>query len=200
MKILHRGAEAVLYVNEQGNIVKDRIKKGYRIEQIDYKLRKFRTRREAKLLRRQIIPSPEVLSVDETETKITMQYIKGQLIKDILDTISDNQRKKICRQIGNNIAKLHDQNIIHGDLTTSNMILKDDSIYFVDFGLGFISEKAEDKAVDLHLLKKALEAKHYKNFRQCFGAVLQTYKKSRNAGQVLERLKQVESRGRYKKR
>jgi len=200
MKQIQRGAEAVLYLNDNGNLIKERIKKGYRIKQIDHKLRKFRTRREAKILRRQIVPRPKVISVDETETKIEMEFLKGNLVRDILNNLSEKQEVLLCREIGKNVAVLHDHNIIHGDLTTSNMILKNNNLFFIDFGLGFTSEKIEDKAVDMHLLKQALEAKYYNHFKKDFKIILGTYKQSKTYPQVVERLKQVESRGRYKKR
>ena len=71
-------------------------------------------------------------------------------------------------------------------------------IFFIDFGLGFISQKLEDKAVDLHLLKQALEAKHFKNWEILWKEVEKGYKSSKDATKVLERLKAVERRGRYK--
>ena len=105
---------------------------------------------------------------------------------------------KICLIIGKNIAKLHDSNIIHGDLTTSNMIYSNKILYFIDFGLGFESARIEDKAVDLYLIKQALEAKHFKNFRAYFSTVLKGYKLSKNASSVLKQLEKVHMRGRYK--
>lgn len=200
MKIIHQGAEAILYLDKDKTLIKERIKKGYRVEQIDYKLRKFRTRREAKLLRNVQIPVPEVFYVDENNMKIKMEFLKGDVIKNILDKTSFLKRKSICKQIGQNIAKIHNNGIIHGDLTTSNMIWKKKQVYFIDFGLGFMSEKIEDKAVDLHLLKQALEAKHHKNFKQCFSSVLKGYKQSKNYQSIIQKLKAVESRGRYKKK
>ena len=68
----------------------------------------------------------------------------------------------------------------------------------IDFGLGFISHKFEDKAVDLHLLKQALEAKHFKYWKELVKEVFKSYEKSKNSRIVLERLKAVEKRGRYK--
>jgi len=138
-----------------------------------------------------------------------------------------------------NTKKLHDAEIIHGDLTTSNMILVEDrkidsknkindkknvhknkgltvnkkrvvvggvtnkdnfKVYFIDFGLGFISHKFEDKAVDLHLLRQALESKHFRNWEALFNEVLKEYSKSKDSKIVLERLKAVEKRGRYKEK
>ena len=101
--------------------------------------------------------------------------------------------------IGKNIAKLHDADIIHGDLTTSNMILSGkEVVYFIDFGLGFISKKIEDKAVDLHLLKQALEAKHFTHWETLFKEVINGYSSSKDSKLVLKQLEKVEKRGRYK--
>jgi len=93
---------------------------------------------------------------------------------------------------------LHNHLIIHGDLTTSNMILNKE-IYFIDFGLSFFSEKAEDKAVDLHLLKEGLESKHYRIWEECFRCALEAYRKEANkSSETLKRLEIVEKRGRYR--
>jgi len=198
-KIIGRGAEAILYI-ENNKLVKERIKKNYRINEIDEKLRKYRTRSESKLMQNSGINVPKILTVNDKTMKIEMEFIEGKLIKNILDNLDEKEREKLCKQIGEQIAILHDNNIIHGDLTTSNMILKDNKVYFIDFGLGFVSLKIEDKAVDLHLLKQALESKHYKVFEDCFNSILKGYKKSVNYEDVMERLKKVEKRGRYKRK
>jgi len=77
------------------------------------------------------------------------------------------------------------------------MILKNKEVYLIDFGLGFTSRKIEDKAVDIHLLKQALEAKHFKNWETLFKEFLEGYK-SPDAEKVLTQLEKVEKRGRYK--
>jgi TP53 regulating kinase-like protein len=195
MKIIKQAAEAIIYRNND-IVIKERIKKGYRIKYIDDKLRKSRTRREAKLLEK-VDNAPKVFSVNDKKMTIEMEFIDGKLIKDILDKAKN--RNELLKEIGQSIAKMHDDNIIHGDLTTSNMILKD-KVYFIDFGLGFVSHKIEDKAVDLHLLKQALESKHYLHFEESFKSVLEGYKTSKNSKDVVERLKSVEKRGRYKRK
>lgn len=195
-KLIAQGAEAKLF-HVDGILVKERIKKNYRLEEIDRRLRSFRTKREAKLLQK-LDFVPKVLKVDDENNIIEMEFIDGELVKNILDEINTEDRKKICIKIGENIAKLHNSDIIHGDLTTSNFILKEDKVYFIDFGLGFISKKIEDKAVDLHLLKQALESKHYRHFEECFKFVLEGYKKVNNYDEIIKRLEKVESRGRYK--
>ena len=195
---LSQGAEAIIY-KEEGKIIKDRIKKDYRIKEIDEKLRKYRTRREAKIMDRlktMNFPAPRLIKVDEKNNIIKMEEIKGDKVRDILE-MSDY--KRLSREIGEKIAVLHNHNIIHGDLTTSNMLLNKE-IYFIDFGLSFFSDKVEDKAVDLHLLKQALESKHYKIFEECFKAALEGYKKSDNYEEIMKRFQIVEKRGRYKER
>ena len=194
MKLIQQGAEAILTRIDKNRLIKERVKKSYRIEEIDKKIRKFRTKREAKLLTTAKINVPKVFNVDEENMKIEMEFLEGDLLKNILDTLSLEKSLEICKQIGTEVSSLHSQDIIHGDLTTSNMILKEDKLYFIDFGLGFFSTKAEDKAVDLHLLKQALESKHYKNFEKLYKTILKNYKHK----DVLKRLEKVELRGRYK--
>lgn len=193
-KLISQGAEAKLY-HVDGKLIKERIKKSYRHKIIDEKLRKIRTRKEAKLLKA-VSFSPEIFDSNDKTMKIEMEFINGKLLKDILDKITKSQQQKICKKIAENIQELHEKNIIHGDLTTSNMILKNDKLYFIDFGLGYNSEKTEDKAVDLKLLKQALDSKHYKHSEFLFKEILKNYK----IKEVKERLKNVEQRGRYKRK
>lgn len=195
-KIIGRGAEAVL-IHKGSHLVKDRIKKSYRIQILDDKIRKQRTKKESKLLGKasKIIPVPALIKTNEKDS-IEMEYLEGKKLSEHLDTL--NNAEEICKIIGEQIAKLHDADIIHGDLTTSNMILKDSKVHFIDFGLGFESKKAEDKAVDLHLIKQALEAKHFNHFEKFFSAILEGYKASKHSKETIARLKAVEKRGRYK--
>ena len=196
MKKIAQGAEAKLYLTDS-KIIKDRFQKEYRIKEIDKRLRKSRTKREAKIFTKlaQInFPSPKLIESDDKE-KIVMEFIKGPKVRDILE---EKNYKKLSEEIGKKLAILHNNNIIHGDLTTSNMILSKE-IYFIDFGLSYFSHKIEDKAVDLHLLKQALESKHYKVWEDCFKSALKGYKKeSKDVKEVLKRLETVEKRGRYK--
>ncbi|MEK6893250.1 MAG: KEOPS complex kinase/ATPase Bud32 [Nanoarchaeota archaeon] len=196
-EIIAQGAEAILR-KEGENLIKERIRKGYRILELDEKLRKQRTRKEAKLLEKalKLIPAPKIIKIDEKNKIIQMEFIEGKKLSECLDELPEVF--EVCEKIGQNIAKLHDAEIIHGDLTTSNMILREGEVYFIDFGLGFESRKVEDKAVDLHLIKQALEAKHFNNFERFFEAVLEGYKISRNFNEVMKRFEKVEKRGRYK--
>jgi len=237
-KIIGMGAEATL-VHTDGKLIKKRTRKSYRIEILDEKLRKQRTKKEAKLLEKasKLISVPKIIKLNEKKKEIDMEFIDGKKLSEHLDNLKNAE--EVCKMIGENIAKLHDADIIHGDLTTSNMIYapnktdeeKKDKIanknnqkemsdinnkegrneraggangditgkvFFIDFGLGFESNKIEDKAVDLHLIKQALEAKHFNHFEKFFQAVLKGYKLSKHAEATINRLKTVEKRGRYK--
>ena len=212
-KILARGAEAVIIrkVDGQGNhrlpyLIKKRVKKSYRISEIDEKLRKLRTRAEGKILEKagKIINCPKVIKIDEKDRKIKMEFIKGLRLVDNLDKFNLIKQKAICKEIGKEVAKLHKANIIHSDLTTSNMILKEIDgqgtlvPYLIDFGLSFYSLRDEDKAVDLHLFKQALESKHYKNWQELWKSFILGYKSYKEFGKVLKQFEKVEKRGRYK--
>ncbi len=195
-KIIAQGAEATIK-SDKSTVVKHRLKKSYRHPEIDEKLRKARTKREAKVLKRLEelgFPAPRLLKVDDKSKEIHMQHIKGKMVKDILH----EDHILYSKEIGKKVAELHVNDIIHGDLTTSNMI-HEQEIKFIDFGLSQFSDKPEDKAVDLYLLKRALESKHHKIFDECFKTLIKEYKKHNpTANQVLTRLKKVELRGRYK--
>jgi len=199
-QVIGTGAEAIIY-KSGSSVVKNRIGKSYRFVDIDTRLRKYRTRREAKILDKLSkldFPSPKLLNFCDKEMIIEMEHISGEKLRDILN--SENCIE-LSNELGKKIAILHNNGIIHGDLTTSNMILKGDDLHFIDFGLGFFSDKAEDKAVDLHLLRQALESKHYKIWEECFDAVTEEYcKNSPQHKEIFDRLEKVESRGRYKRK
>ncbi len=197
-EIIGQGAEAILY-KEDNTVLKDRICKDYRQADLDKSLRKSRTKREAKVLTKlkEIgVPAPELLSMDDKNMKISMSFINGDKVRDVLH----KNPIELSKEIGRKVAKLHANKIIHADLTTSNMIL-DKEIHFIDFGLSFFSTKEEDKAVDLHLLDRALESKHHEIHEECMQAVLEGYKESNpDAEIVLNKLETVQLRGRNKKK
>ena len=200
MQKIAQGAEAVIMHDGAANaVIKDRVAKTYRHPAIDTSLRKFRTRREGKVLDKLNaigFPAPKVLEVCDKKMQIKMEFVKGEKLRDVLD----DDPITFSAEIGEMIALLHSNDIIHGDLTTSNMILDDKKkINFIDFGLSFFSTKIEDKAVDLHLLRQALESKHHTICKECFNAALDSYWKRYSGGSlVIKRLEEVEKRGRNK--
>jgi TP53 regulating kinase-like protein len=203
MKIIKRGAEAILYLDNE-SIVKERIRKNYRLTEIDSKLRENRTRSEAKLLseaRRCGVNTPKIVSVDQENSKILMEYIDGERLKEFLNETNDAIRQKTAEDIGKSVGLLHKHGIVHGDLTTSNMILKNDKIYFIDFGLGEFTKRIESLAVDLSVLKEAFKSTHFKHLNLLWNSFIKGYKQTNdNFNKVLETLDDIEKRGRYVKR
>jgi TP53 regulating kinase-like protein len=198
-QVLAQGAEAII-TKDKNVVTKHRISKAYRHKEIDEKIRKSRTRKEANILKKAKelkISVPKILK--QEEFLLEMEFIKGDRLSEKLNSYIEKKQFLVLKKIGKEVAKLHQNDIIHGDLTTSNTILRDEELVIIDFGLGFISKRVEDKAVDLHLIKQALEAKHFQNYEKLFENFLESYTKEyKEAKEVLERLKKVEARGRYR--
>lgn len=207
MPILAQGAEALIK-KEENSIVKERISKGYRVKQIDESLRKKRTKLEARLIRearRAGVLTPQIL--EENEFSIKMEFVDGIRVKEF---INEENLKKIAEEIGRCVALMHTYNIIHGDLTTSNMIIAKGEkseikqnliLYFIDFGLGFFSKRIEDKATDLHLLKEVITATHFQIADKFWSAILLAYSNNYDDSEkVIKALHKIEKRGRYVKR
>jgi len=180
-------------------ILKYRYSKKYRHPKVDTNFRKHRTRREAKIMEKlsNLINIPELVYVDEDKGILCMEYVEGEKLANKIEELN---YKDIMYNVGKQVGMMHKNKIVHGDLTTSNMLLKDNKIYFIDFGLSFFSNRIEDFAVDIHLLKEALESKHWKIFENAFYNFLEGYKDSfsEKYNEVIKRYENVERRGRYK--
>jgi N6-L-threonylcarbamoyladenine synthase/protein kinase Bud32 len=198
-----KGAEANLYPDQylgHNVMIKKRIPKNYRIVEIDTHLRKIRTRSESKLLteaKRCGVMTPLVYDVNIKESTITMEKVEGTLVKNVFDDSELDKITTICHRIGESVARLHKCGIIHGDLTTSNLILNGDNIVFIDFGLGKISQLTEDKGVDLLVFKKAISGIHHDISGECFAAILEGYREADDYQLVLDKVMEIEGRGRY---
>lgn len=212
-KIVHKGAEAnLIYGHWFGKevIFKHRIPKGYRIEQIDKSLRVNRTLNEAKALIRVKnygVNVPQVYEIDPNNSTIVMKYIKGEKLKDALKSMSKNQKIKIMKEIGKFIAILHKNGHIHGDITTSNMLMTGtQDLFIIDFGLHDYSDQIEDKSTDLHLFKRVLISSHGSDFNICFKAFLEGYRdgyspqKMKECEGIIKNISIIETRGRYVKK
>ncbi len=203
IEISEKGAEANLYEGKwlnQNAFIKERVPKSYRIPEIDHRLRKERTKKEAKLLgesKRCGVKTPLIYDINKQENSLILEEINGSIIKNVFEDTSLDKIKNISRKIGENIAKLHNCGIIHGDLTTSNLILEDEEIVFIDFGLGKSSDLVEDKGVDLLVFKKAISGIHYKIADICFKEILKGYKEANNYQEILSKIEEIEGRGRY---
>jgi N6-L-threonylcarbamoyladenine synthase/protein kinase Bud32 len=202
-ELVAKGAEANLYQDQyldHAVMVKKRIPKNYRIEEIDKHLRKKRTKSESKLLaeaKRCGVMTPLVYDINLKESTITMEDVEGTLVKDFFSDGELTEIISIAHKSGESIAQLHNCGIIHGDLTTSNILLKGDHIIFIDFGLGKISHLTEDKGVDLLVFKKAISGIHHDISRECFEAILEGYQESDDYQLVVDKINEIEGRGRY---
>jgi len=205
--LLKKGAEASLYTaNWHGVkvVLKVRIPKKYRHKILDTQIRTYRTVHEPQLMHEAKaagVSTPLIYMVNIPEATITMQWIEGQQIKQLLNNETEIRRRQLCVAIGELIAKLHKHGLIHGDLTTSNMILNSEGkICFVDFGLGEKNSEIEAQGVDLHLMKRALQSTHYFFWEDCFKNVLAGYSSVLGleaAEKVYEKIREIERRGRY---
>jgi Kae1-associated kinase Bud32 len=187
-----QGAEAIIERTE-GGVLKSRPAKKYRHEQLDTELRLSRTKHEARILERARtagVPVPTVKQLDDTT--LLLEEIPGVQLREALDS-----NPSIAHQLGRLVAKLHGAHIIHGDLTTSNMLWDGNKLTIIDFGLSFSSIRAEDMAVDLHLLHQSLQSKHHRVLAAAWRHVLAGYREH-GQEEVITQLRKVEARGRNK--
>jgi Kae1-associated kinase Bud32 len=150
--------------------------------------------------RRAGVLTPSVLATGDF--KIFMEYIRGERIKEYLNSgISDDERAKIATEIGKNVGKLHSHGIVHGDLTTSNMILKEGKIYFIDFGLGELTRRTESIATDLSVLEEAFKSTHFRHLNILWDNFIKGYRQTNEQhSDVLKALDAIRLRVRYVKR
>ena len=205
--LLKKGAEASLYLADWHGrrvVIKARHPKMYRPTELDAAIRSYRTTHEPQLMheaKKAGVPTPTIFLVDTKNAAITMEFVEGKQVKQLLGSMQKAERQGLCVRIGELIGKLHGRGVIHGDLTTSNMILgAEDKIFLVDFGLGEKNMELEARGVDLHLLKRALQSTHYQFAEECFEDVMRGYSAivgKEEAESVLGKIREIERRGRY---
>ncbi|KAI6245528.1 EKC/KEOPS complex subunit BUD32 [Erysiphe necator] len=231
LKFVAQGAEAVLYktsylLPSQLSALKLRPSKHYRHPILDARLTKHRILSEARVLikcRKEGVPVPAVYALDEKGGWLMIEWIQGVVLRvmfndwlrnqtecDMRNLHSNETLKGIMRAIGLAIGKLHSIGIVHGDLTTSNLIMKAEQlndnlppneliqgeIVLIDFGLASQSSQDEDRAVDLYVLERAFGSTH-PQLEVLFSEVLDAYKEGfKNTKTVLRRLEEVRMRGR----
>ncbi len=211
--LIRKGAEASLYYGHwfgKEVIFKYRIPKRYRIDELDKNIRTTRTLNEARALikvKNYGLNVPQVFEIDTQDSTIIIKYIQGKKLKDILPDLDKTKKQKFFLEIGRIIAILHINGHIHGDITTSNILItENEEIFLIDFGLHEYSESIEDKSVDIHLFKRVLISSHGKNFEFCFKAFLAGYRseykedRKRECEDIIRNISAVETRGRYVKK
>ncbi|KAG6975236.1 hypothetical protein JG688_00002595 [Phytophthora aleatoria] len=210
-QLISQGAEAKVFETEFAGcacIVKERVKKSYRLPVLDKKLSHRRLVQEARCIlkcRRAGVLTPVIFLVDEDNSRLYLEKIEGGSLKDYLrrayklDPKYGDKALKKAYHIGEAIAKMHDADIVHGDLTTSNMMLSSDDatdVTMIDFGLANSQPLPEDKAVDLYVMERAFTSTHV-NSEVLVEEVLRAYRaKSRRSDAIFQKLSQVRLRGR----
>ncbi|XP_054483204.1 EKC/KEOPS complex subunit TP53RK-like [Anoplopoma fimbria] len=212
-ELLKQGAEARVYRAEflgKPTIVKERFTKRYRHPVLDEKLTHRRTVQEVRSIlrcRRAGISAPVVYFVDYTSHCIFLEEIENSLT--VRDHIASTRQSEcsmelewLAERAGQVLAKMHDEDVVHGDLTTSNMLLRrgpedgESELFLIDFGLSYISALPEDKGVDLYVLEKAFLSTH-PNTEALFERLLKSYAAaSKKSSAVIKKLDEVRLRGR----
>ena len=196
--LIKKGAEANIYITKwygKDAIVKIRVAKPYRHTSLDTQIRRRRSINEAHMLSFAKIggvPCPFVYFMDPLRCEIVMEFIAGQNAKEIMNA-------ELSLQIGQYTGLLHSKNIVHGDLTTSNFIVSN-KLVLLDFGLSFYSQRIEDKAVDVRLIKEVFSSAHYSIYTSLFKNFLTGYLNimdEKPAKKILEKVSDIETRGRY---
>jgi Mn2+-dependent serine/threonine protein kinase len=197
--LLSSGAEAVIYLEElmgRKLIRKVRPRKGYRIRELDEKLRINRTKKEAKLIhtaRMGGVNAPAVIDVHEDQ--LIMEFIEGKRL-DILLKENKGSEGRVMRELGEQVAKMHNSGVVHNDLTVVNIIVGG-KVYIIDFGLGEFSRSLEDRAVDIFVLIKSLKASVPEK-EEIIKDFFSGYSMLSGYEDVLKRVREVEKRGRYR--
>ena len=207
LRPLHRGAEADLFLSELAPwkaVVKRRVRKTYRHEELDVKIRRERTVRESSAIHDAKVAgarAPSILGLDLEQFTIIMTFIDGSVARDAVDTMSESRRLPLLEELGRQVGLLHSAGIVHGDLTTSNIIVPDDGKPFlIDFGMATKSLEPEDRGTDLHLLQRSLIATHTLDATGSFKRVAKGYRESAGekiAESSLRKAAEIARRGRY---
>ncbi len=209
LTLIAKGAEADLLLDPDWNGVKALIKrrgeKRYRHPELDREIRRLRTIHEASIIHRAKeagVPTPVIYQVDPDDATIVMEFVEGERVRDIVDGLPGEEQKRLFTVIGVLAGRLHSAGIIHGDMTTSNIINTAEGPVFVDFGLGEVSSETEKRGVDLNLMRRMLTSTHFRHTEELFTAFREGYVEGlgEDAEKALERMEEISRRGRYVER
>ncbi|MEM0057205.1 MAG: Kae1-associated kinase Bud32 [Candidatus Geothermarchaeota archaeon] len=209
--LISRGAESDLYLTTYLGykcVLKYRRRKAYRNPILDEKIQVKRTYKEALILRKlrkSGLSVPRPMYVNVHEGYFLMEYIDGDLLRDLLleRKLSTSMIVYISRELGKEVALMHNSGISHGDLTTSNMLLDrfNNKLYLIDFGLGLLDADIEEKAIDIEIFYRVLKATHTEVMKLIFSNFIHTYvKNSADGERVISRCKELLKMGRYVER
>lgn len=201
------GAESNLYLSTYMSmkvVIKHRYRKPYMRKELTDSLIKDRTLQEAKVLlaaNRLGVRAPLPLYVDPENGLLVMEYVEGALLRDVIESLSDGEVSSIAKTLGEYVARLHDADIIHGDLTTSNVILSNGEVVLIDFGLSHYSPRPVDKASDLRVLERAIVSTHPARCYAFFKGFLEGYRVASSSwNEVFQEFLKLSTMGRYFKK
>ncbi len=206
MILLRKGAEASLYRDSYLGfqvIRKQRVPKPYRHSKLDEEIRVGRTVLEGRLLsdaKKNGVPTPTLFQIEPETATLIIDYIDGTTLRDSIAAMSRSRIDEILERFGGYVARMHNGGIVHGDLTTSNVIVENgDALSIIDFGLGDFSSELESRGVDLHLLLRTLESSHIDVLAESWKAFQEGYRHNYNGNsdQVFEKVREIRRRGRY---
>jgi Kae1-associated kinase Bud32 len=204
-----RGAEATLRAADWWGfpaLVKERELKGYRPKPLDDRLRRERTRTEARLLvdaRHLGVRTPILYDIDLTHHRLILERLPGATLKEILEDpdLSPTTVETAVRAFGSALGRLHAGGISHGDLTSSNVLFPegpDRAPALLDLSMGARSAGIEELGIDLHLVEEDLKSLHPQG-EKLVKIFLEGYTTSHPHGsaEVLTRAKEIRGRVRY---
>lgn len=205
-KLIYRGAEADILLGEwQGLDVIYKVRKPleYRLPILDEAIRHHRTLREAEMIhqaKKAGVDAPRLYHVDPASATLVMEFVLGDRLRDLIGRISSAELADVFLMFGKDVARLHESGIMHGDLTTANVVRRGGGLVFIDFGLSLRSERLEDHAVDIRLIKETLVGAHSDFSSVALEAFYRGYSTvvgEARFRQVLKQLQNIERRGRY---
>jgi len=186
-----RGAEAIVEIGDR--VTKRRVAKPYRHPDLDDRLRGARTAAEARLTslaRRAGVPTPVLRDIDPAEARLVFERV-GE--SDLGEAATESR----TRRVGEHLAAIHGAGFVHGDPTVRNVRVDPDGgrVHLIDFGLGYHTEDVEDYAMDLHVFEGSVAgtAAEHEPLCRAFEA---GYREAGDAS-VIDRLREIEGRGRY---
>jgi len=204
-RLIAKGAEADLVLMEWNGLTalaKRRNPKKYRHPELDRRMRRTRTKIEADIIHRAKlngVPTPLLYQVDPEEAVIVMEYVDGVKVRDAVDEMTEADRRQLFKRIGVYAGRLHGAGVIHGDLTTSNILKRGERLVFIDFGLAEVSVEVEKRGVDLNLMDRMLTSTHYRHREELLAVFLEGYREvlGAEADDAVTRMEEVARRGRY---
>ena len=202
-----KGSESFLYNGSAFGyevVIKERRPKKYRDPKLDQKLRLQRLRIESRMILSALnnnIHVPALISADLQSFTLELEKINGDNFGTFLSNSQSSNESTLThnflKEFGHMVAKLHNIEIIHGDLTPLNVLIrKDNTMFIIDFGLAFYSNEVKDKAMDLFILYGAL--KIYSHFDSLFEGFLEGYRIANDQVLIIDYFDKLTKKGRYK--